>query len=512
MPSLFERTARDPRYIPSPASRPAALLLPIACIAFALAWIAAYAALIPLGEWRADEWDTFAFFREHGLGYLRHRTINWSFRPLSEVLLYLYAQAGFLTERQLIAPFLALLWLGLGIAMAAAVFPQRRFGGRELLLASALVSTLLALFLGGRRVDEVFYWTQGAVAYVPTIAAIAYLVLSNLFTTADDLSRLRWGNAAAGVVAALSSEVGATFAAAYAGATLAAMLLWPARRGDPLLRRRDAEFAFPLAAGLGVILMLASKRLGTTLETFGDKAVAHRPSIGLQASLEAFPHEVLSAAKGIHLSDALDYGALILPLLALGAFGIFRAIGRSRAPEMPVRVAAIAVALVGAAFLSLFAGFYQFGADCCSRHAATRYPMVALAVVCLAWIAAGWRRHEPTGRRASRWTLAAPVALASAAGLNGAKTFDALAEDYRTYGARLAQTEANWDAGLAPGSSMVFVPMTGRFVCWQHIMVDGTYVLGPDMPPNARYLARFFGKPEVRIAGAGPGPLACPPV
>ena len=144
----------------------------IAVIGLSVAILAAFAGLIPMGTWRVDEYHDFGLYRLRGWSFFFERLLTWSPRPLSEVIagLYYLAEAGI--GRQLLAPFLALMWLPLLLGPALHVWRGRPGAVGPRLLVVAVV---LCFFLVGHPVAEVFYWPMGSVAYATTLAAIGAL-------------------------------------------------------------------------------------------------------------------------------------------------------------------------------------------------------------------------------------------------------------------------------------------------------------------------------------------------
>ena len=128
-----------------------------------------HAGWTPGGSWDADEYYNFALERVHGWRYAWERLYLWSPRPLSEAVLWLYDGAVTAVGAPLIAPFLLLLWAGL---VAAAVVALWRPGipGSPWRLAAAL--GVVAMFLLGHAINEMFYWPMGVAPYLLAITGI----------------------------------------------------------------------------------------------------------------------------------------------------------------------------------------------------------------------------------------------------------------------------------------------------------------------------------------------------
>ena len=194
-------------------------LLPLLCATVLSLLLLAHAGLIVAGQWQGDEWFNFSLFRTEGAGFLLHRVLTWSPRPVSELLVFGYARAVDALHRPLITPMLALLWGALA-ACAAALLPGAE-GVQARRARGLAVLAVLAFFLLGHQVAEMFYWPMGAAAYLGAIAALTLAVM--LVLRGRHLSR---GGAAllagALAIAAGSAEVGA-MAAGAAGTSASSM-------------------------------------------------------------------------------------------------------------------------------------------------------------------------------------------------------------------------------------------------------------------------------------------------
>ena len=85
--------------------------LPALCATVLSLLLLAHAGLIVAGQWQGDEWFNFSLFRSEGTGFLLHRVLTWSPRPVSEGLVFLYARAVDALHRPLVTPVLGLLFL-----------------------------------------------------------------------------------------------------------------------------------------------------------------------------------------------------------------------------------------------------------------------------------------------------------------------------------------------------------------------------------------------------------------
>ncbi|SDV49678.1 hypothetical protein [Chitinasiproducens palmae] len=151
-----------------------AFRMTFACTALACC-IALFAALLPIGHWQ-DEYAVFPHMREGGLDAVWSRVLHWSPRPFSEGLIYVYSLAVFAFGRPLIGAALALAWLLFAVLLLLpARWAPRGVARRALLLLA------LAIWCGcllGHPVAEFFYWPMATLAYVPTVATLAFVCLT----------------------------------------------------------------------------------------------------------------------------------------------------------------------------------------------------------------------------------------------------------------------------------------------------------------------------------------------
>ncbi|HVY18243.1 MAG TPA: hypothetical protein VHB27_23695, partial [Rhodopila sp.] len=75
---------------PSPTTGRAAALLSWLVVLVAGLVVLMHLVLVLGGHWDVDEFAIFSAYRTQGIGFLLQRTITYSPRPFSELLLYLY--------------------------------------------------------------------------------------------------------------------------------------------------------------------------------------------------------------------------------------------------------------------------------------------------------------------------------------------------------------------------------------------------------------------------------------
>jgi hypothetical protein len=421
-------------------------LAPVGVIVCLIIFIA-YLALVPAGHWQTDEYLTLRSIRDGGLDFLVLRLKSWSPRPLSELLIYLYAQAVAAWSKPLIGEVLAPLWLVL-LACATAPSLATRKRRAASLAASLLVPlSIVCMFLLGHPVSEIFYWPMASMAYLPTLAAIA--AIHGLTEYADlDRASTRPCILIALLVAALSTEVGAMFVFAY---TLTALVTM----GRDSQRRHGRSLfywlALPLAASTLVLYSLVHGRVSANSEAFGDALYVHQlwPSV-----LAALPH----AAWEFVSADSLNIDArhLLFGAMTKLAFfiGIFRLSRRSTACHARQR-ARIALALAAFALvpITLFTAYYQFGSmACCERHATFRQCMVFIGLAASASFLATLTAKATWPARHG-W-LKGEMALLVALVVGLAGSTGRLIHDHARFTALLSGREETWQSGRSVGKTM----------------------------------------------------------
>lgn len=450
--------------------------------------VALHMGLVGAGQWEGDEYYNFNQLRALGGFYFGHRLLHWAARPISEALIFAYSWVVQVSGRPLIGEFLAILWaLLIGAALAHVVRSDRARLLPRLLLGTAL----LAMFLLGHTVAEVFYWPMGAAAYLPTLSGLAYVtiaVLDGRLATRPG----RAGIAAALTLAAGCSELGAMIAAVF----LPALLVLDRFRPRPLGwgRLPVGWMLVPFGASLAVLAMTAHGRAASNLALVADSATLHHLWPSLRAAAIDGATEFVSIAPGDASSAGLLAGAVMRVSLFLG----FRwCVRRGGFPAIPsAHLLALIVALPAASLMSLIAGYDLFGFRCCLRHDTFRGCAYVLVLLALAGLSATWRAEWFVDR--AEWT--GPAALVLAVLLALGDRGSALAAAWRTYPDTIEAKEATWRDAARPGAEFEFrdqpAPLTGQ-LAWP----AGRFTRGaPAAPWYVSEMIRFFGKQAVRIA------------
>ena len=443
--------------------RPAALLPAGLCCALMLCVVACYAALLPRARWQGDEYLMFAWLRQGGWNFYLHWYLSWSPRLFSNLLYGAYGVAVLAVHRPLAGTCMAVLWAGLACACLG---PAWRTGAPLPRLAAG--AAIMALFLAGHSVTEVFFWPGGGLSYLPTLAGtvwLFWLMLDGL--TGQPLRHL--AAALALVVVAGSSEVGIFTALAVAACVGCVQARAPWRQSAWLL-----PGAVLALVDLALVL---HGRVGTIEGGGGDRAVLHLAGAALLRAAASFARELArpDLANGAAVSTPVSLASRVLVLLAARW-----TLGKTRAPGW--LLPAFGVALLLAAFASLASAYYQFGRLCCARHDTMRACYVTLA---LAAFGAAWPRPRPnTG--AAAWAAAVLLLFVPAA--------PALLADYRGMDRAIAARAQTWASGTSPGDSMVFVIDPSGHVLDGCGFTPGPAVMSPDLVWWKLGILEFFGK------------------
>ena len=463
------------------AGRAAGLAVSLA----AAAVIGAHALLLPLGSWRPDEYLLFALHDRHGWAEVASRILGWSPRPASELLLFGYARLVAWWDAPGILPALAAAWAGaLAVLLLAA---------RAARLRPAIPLALFALALLLAQPGEMWFWPAASLAYLPALAGMG----------AAALLLLRPGRpvalCAALLLAAASVETGAVFVLLLALAQLGRLA---AARAVPGLAPGSPAWVWLLPALLagGVLLVVARHRAAVATEVIVPGLVAGDLAASLLAALPDAVQSLAGRQPEAGRPARLAAG-LALKLFALAGF---RALLPARLPGA-ARLSSLlaALALLGAAFLSIALAHRQFGMLCCNRHEALRQGMVAVALLSLAAalpcrIAAGG-----LARRLGPGLAAAALGIALGAALW--QRLPAIRSDLARVDAAVRVRAENWASGRAAGEAMTHraEPASRLAGSWAlppgpHARPDHGTALPPGLHWHAFAILLFFDKLALR--------------
>ncbi len=457
--------------------------------------LASFAGLLPMANWRPDEYHDFGLFRTEGWSFFFRRLLTWSPRPLSESVAGLYFLAEEGSGHQLVTPFLALLWSSLLIGPLLFV---RRGPGRARLVIAAVVVCLTML---GHSVAEVFYWPMGAVAYVPTLAAIVAVA----FQIVDGRWDRRRGLAFLIVCllcAASSAEVGALFVIVFATGMIALHLTKRIGSG------RDAiVWLVPLAMGLVVFVALSLGR-GSLAENITYRGVLPNPTYlghpfaSLARAVPTYFRE-LAVLDGAEAGKrAILLGATLKVLIGFGFLALFRGSRSAGDPAGQRWVLAVLVAsLQATCFLSIAGSYYKFGLVCCERHDTVRQCLALLTLLSGAALLA-----TVPATIWPRWSRTALTPTIGAAVLGGVmvvmlgRELGTLEQAYAAWPTAVSVRRANWAAGHGPGPGMIFAmaPMP-PVVSGMLPPATGSFRLAADPPWLWELVMKFYRKQEIEL-------------
>ena len=462
----------------------------IAVTALACTIFLAHAPLITAGNWRVDEYHDFGLFRARGWSFFFERLLTWSPRPLSETLVGLYFLAEEWLRRQLIVPFLALMWATLLVGPVLFVWQNRARGNDW--SRSLIACSVLAMFLLGHRIAEMLYWPMGAVVYATTLAALSCLT----FQIVDGRWQTRGGRlfgVALVLCAAGSAEVGAIFAIYFAVAMV--LLHLSGRVGT---RREGLLWLLPLLVAIGVMLMLAHGR-GTLEEHVFYQGAApnlrylNHPLTSLRRSLPTYLTQLIVLDGGQSGAAASVWGFGIKALFFLGLLACMQGVR----PQPGARLLLVALLLsLQATFLTSIAGsYYKFGLVCCERHDTFRQCIIvltALSGAALIAAKAGPRLRLNTSRGAALIGLALLLL-----------TIQRLPDLIAVYEVRPTLVKirrANWASGTSAGDRMVFLmapspPIVDGMVPPEHASLS----FDQDPPWLWQLIMTFFQKRHIEL-------------
>ncbi len=464
----------------------------------AVAVVGAYAGLIPMGRWQVDEYRLFTLIRLWGVGNLPARLL-YSPRPFSELLLFLYGEAVLHLHRPLITSFLAVVWAGLIASTGLAAFAALPRSAWRVPLALAFALALIAAALTGAGVTEAFYWPIAAAAYLPTLAAGLCL----FFLVGQPMSRRR--RAISGIalaIAACSSEVGAAFALCFALTMAAERLLAVLRRRARPAAALTASAWWLIPGVLGALVFVAffqlRSRYGVDAPGAGDARYAAQTADLVFDAVRDLLTE-LPAGSGPRQDWPLAAAITARILFVLGFAWSWRL-----AAPVPARLdrdrAALAAALLGAAFFSIAAAYQHYGQLCCERQQSVRQSFLTLDLLVLAIpVLAAWR---PASALARRIPAGAPLILAAGILVPLLWRSEGLSSSYAVYHWGIAARARTWASGLQPGARgmILYLPPDAP-----ELVVHGTsdpyrtYGDWPNAPNLVQDVGRFFRKRSVTV-------------
>ena len=464
---------------------------------FFVAIVAAYAGLISAGHWQ-DEYSSFTSFREHGWEGLYLRIVNWSPRPFSELLLFVYSRISDSLEAPLITEALAFLWMFLATSIFVVPLVLRRVFSDNASLWQTLVlgAALFCLLLVGHPVAEYFYWPQSSVAYIPATAGV--LMAMWLLLLSDPRSaRARWAFAGSLVIAALSAEVGAMLVFVFCSLAVGLAILQKVRFGaSKLAGGHLVLLCAPFVAAVFVLIMIRLARLENQNEIFGDPGVAHRMLPSLKNALSTFVRESLSVdGMGASVSS-LFMGFATKALFALASYATFRTIRRRQVSAEVYQqwIGLLGLACISTVFLTLAAAYYQFGLVCCQRHGTFRQGLVFIGLMSIAGYVALRRSSDLLSRYQQPAQAGAVVALILAVAIPLSISARDVLEDYRGFAKRLKIAALNWKSGIADTQTASYITLPQGRIVGGLIISEGTFDKNSKAPGSVTSIIDFYRK------------------
>jgi hypothetical protein len=449
-----------------------------------------YLGLIGLGQWQADEYADFAMFRSKGWRFFGER-MSWSPRPVSELLLLIYGWIVNVSQRPLIAPFLAVLWAGFLVA-GVLTFLQTRLQRSHEENWLALIATLAlpALILASGGLTEMFYWPVGAVAYLPTLAASLLLfwqiVSGNLQTAHGRRLCLL-----ALTVTALSSELGAMFVGSFTLVQIFELKIHRSRKDSGQQDRVGiAWFIVPGLLSFAVLLVLLLNRFHQVEPGFTvPNPALGRPLLSGVVAVRELAAELFGRFPG---QRAIRIVPKLLAELLLG-LGVGLCWSGSRCSKFDRRaLGRLIAAFLLACWLSLTSSYLHFGTAGGQRHELLRHCWFLMT---FAGMGALW------APRIARWLprlhsmrqVVAPLALlASVASVWHVR--DVLRE-YKAYPSIARTIHNNFRSGFDSRTDpMIYAVPAHRGVLAFAQIEPGVYSRNPSIASYPEYILRFFDK------------------
>lgn len=433
--------------------------------------ILAHFALVPGGGWGGDEFANFARYQHFGIGWLVFRLLHWSPRPVSEVAIYLYSLAVTHLRMPLVTPVLAVMWT---ILVGGTLAVARQHGSPVILPRLTLALTLIAMFLLGHRIYDVFYWPLGTAPYLLDLVSIT-IVTFQVAAGGGLLPRERIICGVGLAVAATSWETGLFFTLGFTTALLLLDLPAVARRQLRVLRD-CGWYLVPFVVSLGVVGLLGYIILSNPargLDQGGEYFHQFWPSLAA-ALLSIVPD--LSLGDGSAAGLGGPASVLVAVLLFLGFIWACRA--GFGAPPPWRHMAALCAGLLGCFVLTIFSSYYEYGAHAHEAQTTLRECLVVLGLLAAARIV-----ELRLPRLPARWLLPrviGPIALIAAVGIGMAARIPALIADYGLVSEIREARQQTWRSGLDPATTTLqyVVAPSGQILNGLIPSPPGHFVLG----------------------------------
>jgi hypothetical protein len=463
-------------------------------LAIVLATIAAHFGLVHIGQWAYDEFAIISSYRDTGWSGFSERVLHWSPRPLSEILIWMYAWLVIWTRKPLIDPFLGFLWLTL-LSVPLIAFAQisrtiRGSSRRHVMFMALFGFGLLALFLLEHSPRALFYIPTVAAAYLTTLSAITLCFFQLAFNlTENHLGRII--AAVAMIIAAGSSEVGASFAAIFAFVSLVFFAVEKLRGGSH--QRPIGWYLVPASVGVSVLCLLLLNRAHRQQALF--RAVEyHNVLMSLKTALARFISEVLTTGQRLSVRGILS-SLLLKACFFISARYCCLSSGVRVARKQTLLI--LALSIVGTTYFSVAASYYGYGGLTNPWHQELRQCLIVLFIATMAVLSCYWRAPNLSLERCE-WIASISFAVALIAVLPS--RVPALIHDYKQYAVCVERRRRSWSSGFADGNRMIWwCPPRGR-VADALVYTPGVYDL-QSQAPGVLDIMHFFEKQHLEIRG-----------
>ncbi len=447
--------------------------------------------LVEVGQWTNDEFGIIGSYRENPWTAFCDRLMHWSPRPISEVLIWIYACLVNSTHKPFIGLFLGLLWLMLLSTPLIAFLQVRKCSGnspKTFLYFSLFAYELMALFLLEHSPGELFYWPVGASAYLTTLSAVVLC----FFQLACNLTEDRRGRIVTTlslILAAGSSETGAFFALVFGCLSLIGTSV--DRLGGGVYQRKIVWYLIPALFGIAVFGLLLHTR-ARAQEALFPTAEYHNLSLSATAAIGQTLQEYL--VPGHRLSARGIVFGLILKACFIFAV---RYCWLSTGTKLPRRQVLIlfALSVIATTYFSVTASYYGYGGLTNPWHEELRQCLVMLVIASGGLFSCHYRPRILNQRKVE-WL--GGVFVLTTLVLLVPRRYTSLVHDYRNYSACLESRNKSWRSGLSEGKAMIwFSPPRGE-VAQTLIFLPGTYD-SESKNTDYAHLMRFFNKGVVEI-------------
>lgn len=397
--------------------------------------------LLGIASWSPDDYSLALAYKNNGLSALPNRLLQWSPRPLSDLIIYIYLTIVNWIEKPLIGIFLMILWMIFGFSLYIALIniiknesnnellEQKDFESsfqnnskfKSFQIDCQLISVLLTLFLFIYylfivKPTQIFYWPAGAAPYILSAAGLILEV-----STLIKLSKFSFVSyfqtfslVIFAILTAFSSEVGSLYQLLLSLSLLSlliSILIW-----GHFNRNYSNLFAFSwntqslgklfIAASISCLLsstilfVLNTSRVGKPELNSLSSPITGNLKSSIILAMQQFLKEVFflndTSLKIDSLLVSFSYAlACKLGLLLLVIFlGMKARICWKKSTNLLCII--LVIILMATNFLTITASAYQFGEICCLRHLHFRAIVTGLSILLIGFMIASMLNYYLT--------------------------------------------------------------------------------------------------------------------